>query len=90
MQEQNNSSKGSTTRLALCAAAAAGLVYAAEKLCREGDWPLWDKYGPWILENKVLVTALVAAALYGASLVLWPGEGSPGGEDGPEGFQPCL
>lgn len=79
------------TRLALCAVAAAGLVYAAEKLCEGKHWPLWDKYGPWILENRVQAIALLAAVLYGISLALWPEETSrdlPGGDMGD--YQPCA
>ena len=78
----------SMTRLALCAVAAVGIVYAAEKLCKDQHWPLWDRYGPWILENKVQAIAILAAVLYGASLALWPQEKGPI-EAAVEGYEPC-
>lgn len=88
MQEQNRKSTDLMTRLALCGAVAVGLIYAAETLCEGKNWPLWDKYGPWILENRVQATALLAAVLYGVSLALWPEEKILPGET-VEGFQPC-
>lgn len=76
------------TRLAVCAVIAVAVVYAAEKLCQGKDWPLWEKYGPWILENKVQTIAVLAAVLYGASLAFWPEERLLSGEE-VEGFEPC-
>lgn len=78
----------SMTRLALCAVVAVAAVYAGEKLCEGKHWPLWEKYGPWILENRVQAIAILAAVLYGASLALWPEEKRPA-EDLEEGFEPC-
>ncbi len=75
-------------RLAVCAAVAVGLVYAAEKLCEGKNIPLWEKYGPWLKANKVQAIAIAAAVLYGASLALWPeGELPKAPED--DGFTPC-
>lgn len=80
------------TRLAACAVVAVGLVYAAEKLCDGKHYPLWEKYGPWLMENKVQAIAVAAAVLYGVSLALWPeGKGPKQGTDsGPEeNYTPC-
>lgn len=75
-------------RLALCVLAAAALVYGAEHLCAGKDWPLWEKYGPWLTANKVQAIAVAAAVLYGASLALGPKElGAEQPEDA--GFSPC-
>jgi len=67
----------SLTRVAACVAAAVALVYVAESLCQGKDWPLWQKYGPWIRENKLQAIAIVAVILYGASLALFPKEAPP-------------
>lgn len=75
------------TRLAVCAVIGIGLVYAAEQLCAGKNIPLWEKYGPWITENKVQAVAIVAAVLYGVSLALWPAEQTPPPEA--PGFTPC-
>ena len=77
----------SMTRLAVCAAVAAAAVYAAEKLCEGRGYPLWEKYGPWIRENKVQAIAVAAAVLYGLSLALWPEE--KGSEEPGDGYEPC-
>lgn len=82
------------TRLAICVVIAVALVYAGEKLCAGKGYPLWEKYGPWLMENKVQAIAVAAAVLYGAWLALFP-EGRPlVGEAVPEeeeddGFSPC-
>ncbi len=86
MQEQSRKPADPMTRLALCAVVAVAAVYAAEKLCQGKHWPLWDKYGPWILENKVQAIAILAAVLYGASLALWP---DPPEKKADDGFTPC-
>lgn len=88
MEEHARKSTDAMTRLALCAVVAVAAVYAAEKLCEGKHWPLWDKYGPWILENRVQSIAILAAVLYGASLALWP-EGKGPIEGTVEGFEPC-
>lgn len=88
MQERKQGPSDAMTRLAICAVAAAGVIYAGEKLCEGKHWPLWDKYGPWILENKIQSIAILAAVLYGASLALWPEERDHMGKM-EEGFEPC-
>ena len=72
MEEHTRKSTDTMTRLAICAVVAVAAVYAGEKLCEGKHWPLWEKYGPWILENKVQAIAVLAAALYGVSLAVWP------------------
>ena len=89
MQEHDEKSANPMSRLALCAVVAVAVIYAGEKLCEGKHWPLWDKYGPWILENKVQATAILAAVLYGASLALWPEEKRNAEEDPVHGFEPC-
>ncbi len=76
-----------TARLTLCVVAAVGVVYAAESWCQGKELPLWERYGPWIKDNKLQAIALAAAVLYGLSLALWPEEEKKGGA--PEGFTPC-
>lgn len=88
MSQQKKESKDAMTRLALCAVIAVGVVYAGEKLCEGKNWPLWEKYGPWILENKVQAIAILAAVLYGVSLAVWPEEKPLQGEV-VDGFEPC-
>ena len=87
MEEHTRKSTDSMTRLALCAVVAAAAVYAGEKLCEGKHWPLWEKYGPWILENKVQAIAVLAAVLYGVSLAVWPEEKKP---EGVEGVEACV
>ena len=77
----------SSSFFSCCAVVAAAAVYAGEKLCEGKHWPLWEKYGPWILENKVQAIAVLAAALYGVSLALWPEEKRP---EVVEGFEACA
>jgi len=74
------------TRLAVCAVVAIGAVYAAETLFDGKHFPLWDKYGPWVKENKLQAAAILAAALYAASLALWPQLPEKKDDDG---FTPC-
>lgn len=87
LREQGKAPSDTMTRLAICAVVAAAAVYAGEKLCEGKHWPLWEKYGPWILENKVQAIAVLAAALYGVSLALWPEEKRP---EVVEGFEACA
>lgn len=78
------------TRLAVCVVIAVAAVYAVEKICAGKEYPLWEKYGPWLTENKVQAIAVAAAVLYGASLAFWPAEKKtpvPPPED--DGFSPC-
>lgn len=86
MQEQNKPDR-TMARLAVCAVIAAAVVYAAEGFCQGKNWPLWEKYGPWILENKIQATAILAAVLYVLSLALWPED--PSQRKAEEGFEPC-
>lgn len=73
------------TRLAICVVVALAVLYAAEKLLEGKDIPLWNKYSPWLKDNKTQAVAILAAVLYGASLALWPEHPkSPG-----EGYEPC-
>ena len=87
-----NKSNDTMARLAVCAVIAVGLVYGAEKLCEGKNYPLWEKYGPWLKTNKVQAIAVIAAALYGLSLALWP-DALPGvAKQQPpadDGFTPC-
>ena len=79
---------GPVTRLAICAVVATAAVYAGEKLCQGQNWPLWEKYGPWVMGNKLQAIAILAAALYALSLAVWPQkEGNQGPEN--DGFTPC-
>ncbi len=77
------------TRLAVCVVVAVGVVYAAEKLCQGKGYPLWEKYGPWLKDNKVQAIAIAAAVLYGASLALWPQENREEEASPEEEFTPC-
>ncbi len=88
MQEHEIRRTDSMTRLAICAAAAVAVIYAGERLCEGKHWPLWDKYGPWILEIRIQAIAILAAVLYGASLALWPEDRPVMGKE-PEGFEAC-
>ena len=81
------------SRLAICAVAATALVYALEKLCAGKGFPLWEKYGPWLVENKIQAIAIVAAVLYGASLALLPQKGTAepfGPPPEGDGFEACT
>lgn len=60
------------TRLAVCAVIAVAAVYAGEKLCEGKSYPLWEKYGSTLTENKAQTVAVLTALLYGLSLALWP------------------
>ncbi|MBP3521192.1 MAG: hypothetical protein J6J87_07600 [Oscillospiraceae bacterium] len=73
------------TRLAVCVVVALAVLYAAESLLEGKDIPLWNRYGPWIRDNKVQAVAVLAAVLYGASLALWPEE-----KKGPDGYEACT
>lgn len=72
------------TRLVLCAAAGAGIVYLCEKLLPGRNISLWESYGPWVQENRAQAIALAAGVLYVLSLLLWPEEKTE-----EEGFEPC-
>jgi len=85
--EQKQGREELLTRLVLCAGVAAGLVYAGETLLEGKGIDLWEKYGPWIKENKVQAIAIGAVCLYLLSLALWP-EGKALPKE--EGFTPCT
>lgn len=79
---------GSTpARLAVCVVAAVAVVYGGEALCNGKNFPLWEKYGKLLTENKLQAVAALAAVLYGASLALWPEEKALPSEE--EDFSPC-
>ena len=75
------------TRLGVCVVVSVALLYGAEALLDGKSIPLWEKYGPWILENKVQAIAVLAAVLYGVSLAVWPEEKKP---EVVEGFEACV
>ena len=79
---------GAVTRLAICAVAATAAVYAGEKLCQGQSGPLWETLGPWVTENKLQAIAILAAALYALSLVIWPQREEASAPEG-GGFTPC-
>lgn len=83
MLEHSIKKTDTLTRLALCAALGAGVVYLCEKL-PQGSFPLWETYGPWVRENRAQAIALAAGALYVLSLLLWPEE-----KIEESGFEPC-
>ena len=72
------------TRLVLCAAAGAGVVYLCEKLLPGQKLPLWETWGPWVQENRTQAIALAAGVIYVLSLLLWPEEKAE-----EERFEPC-
>ena len=82
------------TRLAVCVVIAVGLYLGGEKLCTALKLPLWETYGPWLERNKLQSIAVVAAVIFGISLVVAPlkhGETEPCGEcDEEEDFIPCT
>ena len=89
--DMENKGNDTMARLAVCAVIAVGIVYGAEKLCEGKNYPLWEKYGPWLKANKVQAIAVIAAVLYGLSLSLWP-DALPGVAAKPpedDGFTPC-
>lgn len=86
MEQKSLSNLDGLTRLAVCVVVAVAGVYAVEKLCEGRNLPLWEKYGPWVVDNKVQAIAVVAAVLYGASLALWPEEKYNPQADG---YTPC-
>ena len=78
------------TRLGVCVVVSVALLYGAEALLDGKSIPLWEKYGPWLKDNKVQAIAILAAVLYGASLAIWPEEKGPIESTAAEGFEPCL
>lgn len=80
---------GPLTRLIVCAVAAAVVVYAVEKLCDGKDIPLWESYGDKVKENKTQAIAVVAVALYGLSLAIWPEERTLSEAEQENDFTPC-
>lgn len=79
---QNGQNSELTARLAVCVVAAVAAVYGLEKLCEGKNYPLWEKYGPWLKANKLQAIALLSALLYGLSQALPMKPAEPG-------FTPC-
>ncbi|MCI9605705.1 MAG: hypothetical protein HFF03_03385 [Oscillospiraceae bacterium] len=71
------------TRLGVCVVVSVALLYGAEALLDGKSIPLWEKYGPWLKDNKVQAIAILAAVLYGAWTAL--AEHSDHPHDEPEG-----
>lgn len=72
------------TRLGVCVVVSVALLYGAEALLDGKHIPLWEKYGPWLKENKIQATAIFAAVLYGAWTALAEHRDHPHREgDGP-------
>lgn len=68
------------TRLAICVVIALVLYWGGKKLCAGKEFPLLEKYGPWLEENKIQAIAIAAAVLFGISLAVFPlkkGEAQP-------------
>ena len=86
--------KDTVARLAICVAAALAICLGGKKLCAAVPIPLWETWGPWMERNRLQAVAVVAAVLFGISLVVLPpkrdGEIPPGPEDGEEAFTPCA
>lgn len=70
-------------RLGVCVVAAVAVLYGAEALLEGKHIPLWEKYGPWLKENKVQAIAILAAVLYGAWTALAEHRDRPGQSEGP-------
>lgn len=61
-----------TERLALCAAAAGVLWYGGRRIC-ETAWPqVWERYGPFVEENRLSGVAVTAGVLFAVSLAVFP------------------
>ena len=73
------------TRLAICVVVALMIYFGGERLCASMKLPLWEKYRPWLEQNKIQAIAIVAAVLFGVSLAVFPLK--RGGGEGP-GFIP--
>jgi hypothetical protein len=84
---QEQAGKNDLPRLAVCAILAGAAVYGGEKLGEGCSHPLWEKYGPWLKENKVQAILVLAVIFYALSLILWPEEKKEPLEQ--EGYEPC-
>ena len=60
------------TRIAICVVAALILYYAGDKISGQFHIPLWEKYKPWLTENKIQVVAVAAAIMFGISMAAFP------------------
>ena len=83
------------TRLAVCVVIALAICLGGEKLCTALKLPLWEKYGHWLERNKIQSIAVVAAVIFGISLLvapLKPGQEAPHDSCGEEEeeFIPCV
>ena len=92
---EHQEKQAAVVRLAVCVALALALYFGGERLCTSPKLPLWEKYRPWLEENKLQAIAVAAGVLFGVSLALFPLKQA--GEDpvppfcppGPEGYEPC-
>ena len=99
MEGMERREKQSTvTRLAVCVALALAIYFGGERLWTSLKLPFWEKYRPWLEENKIQAIAVVAGVLFAVSLAVFPlkkGEDTPPPpfcppeEGGPEDFIPC-
>ena len=70
-------------RLAVCVAAALALYAGAKPLCTALKLP-YERYRPWLEQNKLQAIAIGAAILYALSLILFPSETSPANSPSPD------
>ena len=85
------------SRLAICVTAALALYAGVEPLCTTLKLP-YERYRPWLEQNKLQAIAVGAAILYALSLILFPSEtglaSGPSPDEAPasapEGFQPVA
>lgn len=60
------------TRIAVCVVIALIVYYAGDKIFGKMHMELWDKYKPWLEENKLQAIAILTAVLFGVSLAAFP------------------
>jgi len=60
------------TRIAICVVAALMIYYVGDKISSQFQFGLWEKYRPWLEENKIQAVAVVAAILFGVSMAAFP------------------
>ncbi len=86
--DQTPAQQDTLTRLIYCAAAAFALYYGLQKLLDKGSLPALEPYRPWLKEHKLQTIALVAAALFGLSLLLPPSQGEKQPQSPCGGYEP--
>lgn len=69
---ENLEHKDTLTRLACCVVIALILCYGAEHLSGTLHLELLERYLPWLEQNRIQAVAVVAAILFGISLVVFP------------------